>query len=131
MVSLGVIASVGQLKKCMSIATAYAHVRRIQGGEQFLKDSPLHVSQLASVNIVYRALAHLTFGVIRLLGKTECDVASESETRRLRMLTPVVKAFAAEKPVAAMEESMSALGSAGYMEENEIGRLIRDGLVER
>ena len=125
------IASIGGLRKCLAMATAYAKVRKVQGGTVFLKDAPLHVSQLASISLLYRALTHLTFGVIRLLGKSECGVATSDELRRLRALTPVAKAFAAEKACAGMEESMSAMGGAGYMEENGFGRLIRDSLVEK
>ncbi|KDR82814.1 hypothetical protein GALMADRAFT_851403 [Galerina marginata CBS 339.88] len=47
------------------------------------------------------------------------------------MLTPVVKAYAAEKACAGMEEAMAAMGGAGYMEENGFGRSIRDALVEK
>ncbi|KAK7056848.1 hypothetical protein VNI00_002565 [Paramarasmius palmivorus] len=125
------IASTGALRRCLAIATAYSNVRAISGGRTLLKDSPIHVAQLAKISLVYRALTHLTFGVIQLLGKTEYGVAEEQDTLRLRLLTPLVKAFAAEKAVAAMEEAMTALGGAGYMEENDIGRLIRDALVEK
>ncbi|KDN35527.1 hypothetical protein RSAG8_11522, partial [Rhizoctonia solani AG-8 WAC10335] len=48
-----------------------------------------------------------------------------------RLLTPVLKAFAADRAVGAMEECMAALGGLGYMEETGIGRLIRDSLVEK
>ncbi|KAG6831929.1 hypothetical protein H0H92_006530 [Tricholoma furcatifolium] len=125
------IASVGGLRKCLSMASAYARVRTINGGTRLLADAPLHVAQLASISLVYRALTHLTFGVIRLVGRAECGVASESELKRLRMLTPTVKAFAAEKACAGMEEAMTTLGGAGYMEENGFGRTIRDSLVEK
>jgi alkylation response protein AidB-like acyl-CoA dehydrogenase len=125
------INSVGGLRKCLAIAISYANVRAIQGGQRLLKDTPLHVSHLASISLVYRALTHLTFGTIRLLGKAECGVASPEELRRLRMLTPTTKAFAAEKACTAMEEAMTALGGAGYMEENGFGRQIRDSLVEK
>ncbi|KAG6820724.1 hypothetical protein H0H93_012777 [Arthromyces matolae] len=125
------IASVGGLRKCLAIATAYSNVRLINGGKRLLRDAPLHVSQLAEINLLYRALMHLTFGVIRLMGKAECGVAEEGELKRLRMLTPTVKAFAAEKACAGMEEAMTTLGGAGYMEENGFGRSIRDSLVEK
>ncbi|KAJ3722050.1 acyl-CoA dehydrogenase/oxidase [Lentinula guzmanii] len=124
------ISSVGGLRKCLAIATAYANVRRIDGGKRLLRDVPLHVAQLASINLVYRALTHLVFGAVTLLGRVECGVASVEEQNRLRMFTPIVKGFAAEKAVAAMEEAMAALGGQGYMEETDIGRLIRDGIWE-
>ncbi|KAK0464261.1 acyl-CoA dehydrogenase/oxidase [Desarmillaria tabescens] len=125
------IASLGSLRRCLAIATSYADVRRIQSGTGLLRDTPLHVAQLADISLTYRALMHLTFGVIRLMGKAECQVATPEEERLVRMLTPTVKAFNAERACAAMEEAMVTLGGAGYMEENQIGRLIRDRLVEK
>ncbi|PBK97416.1 hypothetical protein ARMGADRAFT_1009434 [Armillaria gallica] len=125
------IGSLSGLRRCLAIATSYAGVRRIQSGTRLLRDTPLHVAQLVTISLTYRALTHFTFGVIRLLGKAECQVATPEEQRMLRMLTPTVKAFNAERACGAMEEAMTALGGAGYMEENQIGRLIRDGLVEK
>lgn len=125
----------GNLRKCLGMATSYATVRRIQSGTTLLKDAPIHVAQLAEVNLLYRALFHFIFGVISLLGKAECGAGSKEEQEsvegRLRMLTPVVKAYSAEKACTGMEEAMTALGGAGYMEESGFGRSIRDALVEK
>ena len=125
------MSSIGKLRKCLAIATSYSKVRAIQSGTLLLKDTPIHVEQLASVNLLYRALTHLTFGVIGLLGKAECGTVTTDELRRLRMLTPVVKGYTAEKACAGMEETMVAMGGAGYIEENGFGRAIRDSLVEK
>ncbi|TBU62249.1 acyl-CoA dehydrogenase/oxidase [Dichomitus squalens] len=125
------VGSVGYLRKCLAIATAYSSVRKIRSGTQLLKDTPLHVAELAKLHVLYRALLQLTFGSIVLLGKAECGVASESEGLRLRLLTPAIKAFTAEKCVTAMEECMACLGGEGYMEENGIAKLIPDGIVEK
>ncbi|KAJ3555110.1 hypothetical protein NM688_g2757 [Phlebia brevispora] len=73
----------------------------------------------------------MVFDAVLLLGKTECGAATPEEEMRLRMLTPAVKAFAADKACAAMEECMAALGGQGYMEENGFGVNIRDCLVEK
>ncbi|KXN88081.1 Putative acyl-CoA dehydrogenase AidB [Leucoagaricus sp. SymC.cos] len=127
--------SLGNLRKCLAMATSYASARRIQSGKMLLKDAPIHVAQLAEVNLLYRALSHLVFGVISLLGKAECGEGTKEQReeveRRLRVLTPVVKAYAAEKACTGMEEAMACLGGAGYMEENGFGRSIRDALVEK
>ncbi|KAF9489393.1 hypothetical protein BDN71DRAFT_1401714 [Pleurotus eryngii] len=123
--------TVGGLRKCLSIATAHARVRAIRQGTQLLQDNPLHVAGLASINLVYRALAHLSFGAVRLLGKSECGVATQDELNRLKILTPTVKSFVAEHAATAMEDAMACLGGAGYMEENGFGRQIRDALVEK
>lgn len=122
---------VGSLQRCLAIAKSYAKVRSIDGGRILLSDAPLHVATLTDASILYRAITHVTFGVIELLGKSECGTATEAEESRLRLLTPAVKAYAAIRCPTAMEEMMGALGGLGYMEEVGIGRLIRDSLVER
>lgn len=123
--------SIGCLRRGFAIARSYAYVRTIHGGKRALRDIPIHTAELAKISLVYRALTHLFFGTAVLLGRVECDVASGNEKKRLRLMTPTVKAFCAEKAVAALEECMAALGGLGYMEETGIGRLIRDSLVEK
>jgi alkylation response protein AidB-like acyl-CoA dehydrogenase len=116
------IGSIGALRRGLAIARSYASVRRIEGGRICLSESPLHVAELAKISLTYRALAHMTFGVAHLLGKSECGTATTDDELRLRLLTPVVKGFSAEKAVVALEECMASLGGQGYMEENVIPR---------
>ncbi|CAE7195649.1 unnamed protein product, partial [Rhizoctonia solani] len=128
--------SVGNLAKCLSIARAYAQVRRVADparprSQVLLADVPLHTATLARIEVLRRALSHFLFGVVRLLGWVEAETATVSERERLRLLTPVLKAFAADRAVDGMQECMAALGGLGYMEETGIGRLIRDSLVEK
>ncbi|THH16916.1 hypothetical protein EUX98_g9223 [Antrodiella citrinella] len=125
------VTSVGYVRKCLAIATAYAKVRAISGGRQVLAANPLHVAALAKASLVYRALSHMTFGVVLLLGKTECGVASVEEELRLRLLTSAIKAFAANHASVVIEECMTALGGQGYMEENGFGTALKDALVEK
>ncbi|OSD07275.1 hypothetical protein PYCCODRAFT_1430518 [Trametes coccinea BRFM310] len=125
------VGSVAYFRKCLAIATAHSNGRAIKGGRQLLRDTPLHVAELAKLHVLYRALMHFVFGSVVLLGKTECGVATENESLRLRLMTPAIKAFAAEKCATAMEECMTMLGGEGYMEENGITKLIQDGLVEK
>ena len=115
---------VGALSRAFAIARSYATVRNIypDGSPRLLRDTPIHMSVLAEVATIYHALAHLTFGTVTLLGKSECGTADIEEEVRLRLLTPVVKAFVSDKGVSALEECMVSLGGQGYMEENVIGR---------
>lgn len=71
--------------------------------------------------------------MIRLTGRSEAEEIEESEGEkwRLRLLTPVVKGFCAVLVSRELPGLMESLGGQGYMEENEIGRLIRDSTVER
>ena len=116
------IHSIGSLQRCLEMARAYAGVRAIHGGKTLLKDVPMHVSGLAEIALLYRALTHLTFGVVALLGKSECGTASAQEEALLRLLTPTVKAYTAEHATGAMEQAMASLGSVGYMEDVGFGR---------
>ncbi|KAH7922943.1 hypothetical protein BV22DRAFT_1036936 [Leucogyrophana mollusca] len=125
------ISGTGHLRKCLEIAVSYSRVRAIRSGTQLLKDNPLHVAQLASISLVYRALTHLAFGTIVLMGKAETGTSSAEEGHLLRILTAVAKGFTAEKACTALEEAMTTLGGMGYMEEVGIGRSIRDALVEK
>ncbi|KIJ17834.1 hypothetical protein PAXINDRAFT_111449 [Paxillus involutus ATCC 200175] len=125
------ISGTGHLRKCLEIAVAYSKIRKISGGTQLLEDNALHVAQLASISLVYRALTHLVFGTILFMGKVEANVGEKNDELLLRILTAVVKAFTAEKASSMMEEAMTTLGGMGYMEEVGIGRSIRDALVEK
>ncbi|KAG8712924.1 hypothetical protein FRC11_013808 [Ceratobasidium sp. 423] len=125
--------SIGNLAKCLAIARSYAHVRRVADptrsrAQVLLADVPLHTATLARVQVLRHALTHFMFGVVRLLGSSETETATDDERERLRLLTPVLKAFAADRAVGGMEECMAALGGLGYMEETGIGR---DSLVEK
>ena len=51
----------------------------------------------------------------------KCRVATEEEEYRLRLVTPAVNAFVADRASGVMEECMAALGGQGYMEENGFG----------
>ena len=124
------ITSVGSVQKCLAIATAYATVRTIAGGKQLLKDNPMHVAELARANLTYRALTHFTFAAVYLLGKVECGVATQQEELRLRMMTPAVKAFAADKASYVMEECMTMVGGQGYMEETGFGTWVNLSLEQ-
>lgn len=116
------VASIGALMRALSIARSYATVRRIDGGKQLLAENALHVGTLARVALLQRALVQFVLGVARLLGRAECNMASPEEVQRLRLLTPVLKGFAAMRAVGGMEDCMVALGGQGYMEETGIGR---------
>lgn len=126
------LSATSQLRRAIDIAVAFAQVRHV-GGEKgsMLNLNPMHNANLAKLEVTYRAITHFTFGVIALLGRNECVlVQTEQEKHLLRLLTPVVKVFASSKTTESMPECMIALGGQGYMEENEIGRLIADSLVE-
>jgi len=126
--------SIGNLARCLGIATSFARVRKIDGGRRLLEDVPLHMNMLAKVAVTYRALLSFALNTAHLLGQIETSSNSKelaSVQARFRLLNPTLKAFATHHSIPAMEECMAAMGGQGYMEETGIGRLIRDALVER
>lgn len=100
--------SVGYLRRALDIARSFARVREVDA--TLLKDKPLHLAELSKIALTYRALVHLTMGVSLLLGQVECGTGDSGAEDRLRLLTPVVKGFCAEKGVQAVAECMTALG---------------------
>jgi len=123
--------SISGLGRALSIARSYSTVRSAHGGRILLKDIPIHTNTLGKVGLLYRGLMVFLYGTIHLLGKDEIGKSSPEEQLRLRLSTPAIKGFAADKAVSGMEECMAALGGQGYMEENIVPHLIRDCLVEK
>ncbi|BGP09477.1 hypothetical protein JCM10049v2_005348 [Rhodotorula toruloides] len=126
------ISCLSSLTRALQLVKAFAEVRHIAGdlGAK-LSDNAMHTSTIAGSEIVHRAVLQLSFGTISLLGKTETDKASAGEKARLRLLTPVVKAFAADLTTSELPRLMEGLGGQGYMVENQFARLIADANVER
>jgi len=129
----------GSLSRALSIARSYAQVRYVPSQATTLNHVPLHNATLAQHALTYRALAQLVGHITLLLGVVECPSETEQaaspssfpEEPRLRLLTPILKAFGATRAIPAIEECLAACGGWGYMEESGLPRLVRDVAVER
>ncbi|GAA5986119.1 hypothetical protein JCM5350_004440 [Sporobolomyces pararoseus] len=125
---------VASLRRCLVLAKSFAKVRHIGGDlNRLLCNDSMHTNALVKSELTHRALLHLVFGSIHLLGRSEAlgERFEEGEKWRLRLLTPVVKSFAAELSTTEMPDLMASLGGQGYMVENQFARLIADANVER
>ncbi|BGP25901.1 acyl-CoA dehydrogenase [Rhodotorula toruloides] len=126
------ISCLSSLTRALQLVKSFASVRHIAGDvSSLLRSNAMHTSAIAQSEIVHRAVLHLAFGTIGLLGRGEVGKASDGEKARLRLLTPVVKAFAAELTTSELPRLMEGLGGQGYMIENQFARLIADANVER
>ncbi|GJN90336.1 hypothetical protein Rhopal_003345-T1 [Rhodotorula paludigena] len=129
------ISCTSSLRRGLLLAKSFASVRHIAGNfDSLLRDNAMHTSALAQSELTHRAVLQLTFSTALLLGRSEAlapEQFAESDKWRLRLLTPVAKAFAAELTTSELPRLMEALGGQGYMQENEFGRLIADSNVER
>ncbi|GAA5896133.1 uncharacterized protein JCM6883_001725 [Sporobolomyces salmoneus] len=126
---------VASLRRCLVLAKSFSQVRHIGGDlSRLLANNSMHTNALVKSELTHRALLHLVFGTIHLLGRSEAlgsEGIEEGEKWRLRLLTPVVKSFAAELSTTEMPDLMASLGGQGYMVENQFARLIADANVER
>lgn len=121
---LGVVCA---LRRSLAIAKDFAYKRRAFNSS--LDKTPLHITTLAQLELIFRAGAQISFYAIELLGRTECVQDSKEDAAILRFLTPIAKAYVCKIGVNACSEAMEALGGQGYMEEIGIGRQLRDAQV--
>jgi alkylation response protein AidB-like acyl-CoA dehydrogenase len=139
------IGSMGFWGGGLAIARAFARVRSTSG--KLLIDTPAHMHTLAQEHVQYRAMMHLAFFSVALLGISEAATTThttshapysikESEsasaaaaqlgidpktaTVLLRLLTPVTKAVPSRCAIVGLQECMEALGGVGYLENEEI-----------
>ncbi|GAA5795111.1 hypothetical protein HPULCUR_000463 [Helicostylum pulchrum] len=121
---LGVVCA---LRRCLAIAKDFAYKRHAFNNT--LDKTPLHITTLAELELIFRAGAQISFYCVELLGRTECVEQSEGDAAILRFLTPIAKAYVCKIGVNACSEAMEALGGQGYMEDVGIGRQLRDAQV--
>lgn len=115
------------LRRSLAIAKDFAYKR--QAFNNTLDKTPLHITTLAQLELIFRAGAQISFYCIELLGRTECIKDSKNDAAILRFLTPIAKAYVCKIGVNACSEAMEALGGQGYMEDVGIGRQLRDAQV--
>ncbi|PWN36238.1 uncharacterized protein FA14DRAFT_155643 [Meira miltonrushii] len=127
-------ASTCSIGVALQILQDYANRRKVGvhgQAETLLKDLPLHNTLIAKVAIHYRAMLQLHLNITRLLGKNEAKTTTEAEERRLRLLTPVGKAFGAVRASDCLAQSIECLGGQGYMHETILTTALRDDFVSR
>jgi putative acyl-CoA dehydrogenase len=121
------VCATAHLRRALDLAQSYSSKRRAFG--KYLKDQPLHASQLKDLEERFAKCFSLTFYVAHLLGRQECGTANSEELQLLRALTPVVKAYTARECMAGVSEVIEVFGGAGYIEDTGIPKLLRDAQV--
>ncbi|EGP86083.1 unnamed protein product [Zymoseptoria tritici ST99CH_1A5] len=137
------VGAVSQWGRGLSIARAFARVRKARG--KLLMNTPAHVRTMAEQHVQYRAMIHLTFYAVALLGLSEqgagsagqdspceasCLAPREAVQSLLRLVTPLAKMMTAKAAIAGLAECMESLGGVGYLENEDVAlnvaRLFRD-----
>lgn len=119
--------SVGTFHRGMMLTKDYA-TKRIAFGKKLI-EHPLHLKTLAELQVLCDANVHLLFFVSTLLGKDETSNLDENEQLVLRLLTPILKLWTAKSAVQSISEICESFGGAGYVEDTEIPKLLRDSQV--
>lgn len=121
------VCATSQMRRALDLAWDFASKRSAFGKK--LIDLPLHKSNLQAQEEEFQKCFHLTAFVAHLLGKDECDTATESERTLLRALTPIAKMYTAKTCIKVVSEVVESFGGAGYIEDTGIPRLFRDAQV--
>jgi alkylation response protein AidB-like acyl-CoA dehydrogenase len=146
------VACLGYVGRGLGVAKAYAKVRQVGAGKgrrMFLTESALHMRTLAKLTTEYHGLMLLNFYTTYILGMEEhpeVDFAipttvvpsvagitpqAKHVSPLLRVLTPLLKAYACKKSIGLMYACMESLGGIGYLLNQEqeylnLARLFRD-----
>jgi acyl-CoA dehydrogenase len=121
------VCAISGMRRGLALARDYARRRRAFGAT--LSERPLHLDTLADVQAEFEAAFHLVLFTAELLGREEAGVASDEETRLLRLVTPLAKLTTGKQTVAAASEILEAFGGAGYVEDTGLPALLRDAQV--
>lgn len=121
------VSAVGYMRRAIALARDYATKRKVFG--RLLSEHGLHLETLAELQVEFTAAFHLVFHTIELLGKQETNVATESELKVLRLLTPLIKLYTAKQAIKVVSEALEAFGGAGYIEDTALPQLLRNTQV--
>jgi alkylation response protein AidB-like acyl-CoA dehydrogenase len=118
------VCATGTLLRLHSLAADYAH-KRIAFGKKLI-DHPLHaISLVKSKADSWGSILFVT-ELSLLLGKQETNRASAKEQALLRFFTPVIKLWTAKKAMTNVSELIECFGGAGYIEDTQLPRFLRD-----
>ncbi|ODV88555.1 hypothetical protein CANCADRAFT_124475 [Tortispora caseinolytica NRRL Y-17796] len=124
------ISSTSFAARSFTIAKEFTKLRKVFGKP--LTENPAHLKILAAIAVKLRAMTHLAFFTISLLGKSEAGTSTEAEQVLLRLICPLAKAYIAKNCLAIVSECAEGMGGVGYLENDQeinIARLLRDSQV--
>jgi len=121
------VSAVSYLRRAYSLSKAYSPIREAFG--QKIEQHSLHRKTLREMEIAYQSNTILALFLARLLGKEECNIATDNEKSLLRFLTPVAKLFTAKQAIQYASEHIETFGGIGYLEDSGIPAMLRDAQV--
>jgi putative acyl-CoA dehydrogenase len=121
------VCATGTIYRLHSLIRDYSKKRQAFGKK--LIDHSLHQETLLQTQADVNACVHFVTALAGLLGRTETGTATDTERSALRLLTPVAKLWTGKKAVWVSSELVEAFGGAGYIEDTQVPRFLRDAQV--
>jgi putative acyl-CoA dehydrogenase len=121
------ISAVSYMRRSYALSKSYSAQREAFG--QKIEHHLLHKRALREMEIAYQSNTMLGLFLAQLLGKEDCNKATETEKSLLRLLTPVAKLYTAKNAIKYASELMEMHGGVGYLEDSGIPVILRDAQV--
>src|SRR4029453_4600719 len=115
------------MRRALALARSYAQRRDAFGAP--LAALPLHADTLAALEAETWGAFMMTFLLVELVGRQECDALDREQRALLRLLTPLTKLVTGKQAVAVTSEALESFGGAGYVEDTGLPQLLRDAQV--
>jgi hypothetical protein len=121
------VCATASMRRALALARSYAQRRDAFGAP--LAALPLHADTLAALEAETWGAFMMTFLLVELVGRQECDALDREQRALLRLLTPLTKLVTGKQAVAVTSEALESFGGAGYVEDTGLPQLLRDAQV--
>lgn len=121
------MAATGTIYRLHSLIRDYSQ-KRIAFGKKLI-DHPLHQLTLVNTQAITNACVLFITEMAQLLGKSEVGTANGTDQNLLRLFTPIAKLWTSKNGMAVTSELIEAFGGAGYIEDTQLPRFLRDAQV--
>ena len=121
------VMAISGMRRVLALSRDFSN-KRVAFGKK-INELPLQIQVLGDLERRYRGNLLFVLNAAKLLGKIENGIASTSEKRIYRIMTPVMKLFTAKESVAFISEGLESFGAMGYMENSHIPVYLRDAQV--
>jgi len=119
--------SVGLMRRAFLEARHYAEGRRAFGKK--IVEYPLVAATLETMERDTEKAVALTFDVLKHFDRVERGQGDAEDEAMLRLMTPVIKLFTAEKAIEAAHRGIEILGGNGCVEDFPLAKLLRDSQI--
>ena len=119
--------SVGLMRRAFLEAKHYAAGRRAFGKP--IVQYPLVAATLEAMERDTEKAVALTFDVLQHFDKVERGQGGAEDEAMLRLMTPVIKFFTAEKAIEAAHRGIEILGGNGCVEDFPLAKILRDSQI--